>query len=182
MTIGSSHASYARRLAESVSSARFRAYTSADMVGVEIGGATKNVYAIGAGISDGLGFGANTRIALMTRSLAEMTRFGRQFGASPETFMGLAGMGDLVLTSTDDKSRNRRFGLALAVGAKPVAALAEIGQVVEGYFAAQSVHQVAARAGIEMPIVEQIYRVLYEDLDPRDAVGLLMSRPIMSEI
>jgi glycerol-3-phosphate dehydrogenase (NAD(P)+) len=111
-----------------------------------------------------------------------MTRFGRQFGARPETFMGLAGMGDLVLTSTDDKSRNRRFGLALAVGAKPVAALAEIGQVVEGYFAAQSVHQVAARAGIEMPIVEQIYRVLYEDLDPRDAVGLLMSRPIMSEI
>jgi len=181
MTIASSSHDYARRLAESISSRRFRAYTSTDVAGVEIGGATKNVYAIGAGISDGLGFGANTRIALLTRSLAEMTRFGGEFGARPETFMGLAGMGDLVLTSTDDKSRNRRFGLAMAAGSSPAAALHEIGQVVEGYYGAKSVHEVAARIGIELPIVEQIYRVLYEKLAPRDAVDALMQRPIMSE-
>jgi glycerol-3-phosphate dehydrogenase (NAD(P)+) len=181
MTIASSSHDYARRLAESISSRRFRAYTSTDVAGVEIGGATKNVYAIGAGISDGLGFGANTRIALLTRSLAEMTRFGREFGARPETFMGLAGMGDLVLTSTDDKSRNRRFGLAIAAGNSPAAALEDIGQVVEGYYGAKSVHEVAARIDIELPIVEQIYRVLYENLSPRDAVDALMQRPIMSE-
>jgi len=182
MTIASSSEDFARRLAEAITSELFRAYTSPDIVGVEVGGATKNVYAIGAGISDGLGFGANTRIALVTRSLAEMTRLGLALGARRETFMGLAGMGDLVLTCTDDQSRNRRFGLAIAGGAGIEQARREIGQVVEGYYAARAVHEVAGRRGVDMPIVEHIYRVLYEGLDPRDAVATLMRRPIMSEI
>jgi glycerol-3-phosphate dehydrogenase (NAD(P)+) len=181
LTIASRNDAYARRLAEAISTDTFRAYTSGDIMGVEVGGATKNVYAIGAGISDGLGFGANTRIALVTRGLAEMMRLGSALGARKDTFMGLAGVGDLVLTCTDDQSRNRRFGLALAAGATPEAARREIGQVVEGYYSAQSVRLVAARHGVDMPIVEQIYRVLYEGLAPRDAVTALMRRPITAD-
>ncbi len=170
MTIASTDEGYARHLAESISTDTFRAYRSNDVVGVEVGGATKNVYAIGAGISDGLGFGANTRIALIARGLVEMTRLGLALGGRRETFMGLAGMGDLVLTCTDDQSRNRRFGLALAQGQTAAEALASIGQVVEGYYGARAVHGVADRHGVEMPIVEQVYRVLYEGADPRGAV------------
>jgi len=181
MTIASVSEDYAHRLAVAISTDTFRAYVSDDVVGVEVGGATKNIYAIGAGLSDGLGFGANTRIALLTRGLAEMTRLGLALGARRETFMGLAGMGDLVLTCTDDQSRNRRFGLALARGIAPDAARKDIGQVVEGYYAARAVHQVASREGIDMPIAEQLYRVLYENLDPKDAVAALMRRPIMRE-
>jgi glycerol-3-phosphate dehydrogenase (NAD(P)+) len=181
ITVASQNEQYARRLAEALSTDKFRAYTSGDIVGVEVGGATKNVYAIGAGISDGLGFGANTRIALVTRGLAEMMRLGLALGARKETFMGLAGVGDLVLTCTDDQSRNRRFGLALAAGKAPDAALREIGQVVEGYYSAQSVRLVAAKHGVDMPIVEQLYRVLYENLSPRDAVAALMRRPITAD-
>ena len=181
MTIASAREDYARRLAVAISTDSFRGYVSGDIAGVEVGGATKNVYAIGAGLSDGLGFGANTRIALLTRGLAEMTRLGTRLGARTETFMGLAGMGDLVLTCTDDQSRNRRFGLALASGADADAARSAIGQVVEGYYAARAVHRVASRESIDMPIAEQIYRVLYQRLDPRDAVAALMSRPIMRE-
>ncbi len=181
MTIASASESYAERLAVAISTDSFRAYLSEDVVGVEVGGATKNIYAIGAGLSDGLGFGANTRIAMLTRGLAEMTRLGTKLGARKETFTGLAGMGDLVLTCTDDQSRNRRFGLALARGISANDARTEIGQVVEGYFAARAVHQVAAREGIDMPIADQIYRILYEALDPKDAVMALMRRPIMRE-
>ena len=181
LTVASQNEQYARRLAEAISTDTFRAYTSGDIMGVEVGGATKNVYAIGAGISDGLGFGANTRIALVTRGLAEMMRLGQALGARKETFMGLAGVGDLVLTCTDDQSRNRRFGLALAAGKTPEAARREIGQVVEGYFSAQSARLVAVRHGVDMPIVEQIYRVLYEGLAPRDAVTALMRRPITAD-
>jgi len=181
MTIASADADYARRLAETFSTDTFRAYTSSDIVGVEVGGATKNVYAIGAGLSDGLGYGANTRIALVTRGLAEMTRLGVALGADRRTFMGLAGIGDLVLTCTDDQSRNRRFGLALARGLGAAAALAEIGQVVEGYYGARAVHAVAAKLSVAMPIVEQIYRVLYEGASPADSVLALMRRPIGSE-
>jgi glycerol-3-phosphate dehydrogenase (NAD(P)+) len=181
LTVASQNEKYARRLAEAISTDTFRAYTSGDIMGVEVGGATKNVYAIGAGISDGLGFGANTRIALVTRGLAEMMRLGLALGARKETFMGLAGVGDLVLTCTDDQSRNRRFGLALAAGAMPEAARRDIGQVVEGYYSAQSVRFVAARHKVDMPIVEQIYRVLYEGLAPRDAVAALMRRPITAD-
>ncbi len=182
MTIASASADYARGLAESITTETFRAYTSSDIIGVEVGGATKNVFAIGAGISDGLGFGANTRIALLTRSLAEMTRLGLAVGARRDTFMGLAGMGDLVLTCTDDQSRNRRFGLALARGQTARQARRDIGQVVEGYFGARSVRLVAKRLDVGMPIVEQIHRVLYEGVSPHDAVAALMRRPVMAEL
>jgi glycerol-3-phosphate dehydrogenase (NAD(P)+) len=182
MTVAAPDLSYAGSFAAAISTDVFRAYTSADMLGVEIGGATKNVYAIGAGISDGLGFGANSRIALVTRALSEMTRLGAALGAHTETFMGLAGMGDLVLTCTDDQSRNRRFGLALGHGQTPEAALRDIGQVVEGYYAARAVRQVAHRLGVEMPIVEQIHGVIYEAIDPRDAVNTLMRRPLAAEL
>ena len=182
MTIASTDQDYAQRLAERISSETFRAYTSTDVVGVEVGGATKNVYAIGAGICDGLAFGANTRIALIARGLAEMTRLGLALGGRKETFMGLAGMGDLVLTCTDDHSRNRRFGLQLARGVSPREALREIGQVVEGYNGARAVHRVAERHKVPMPIVEQLNKVLHEGADPRAAVAALMRRPISSEL
>jgi glycerol-3-phosphate dehydrogenase (NAD(P)+) len=182
MTIASTDQDYAQRLAERISTDTFRAYTSTDIVGVEVGGATKNVYAIGAGICDGLGFGANTRIALIARSLAEMTRLGLALGGRKETFMGLAGMGDLVLTCTDDQSRNRRFGLALARGATVAEAMRSIGQVVEGYNAARAVLGVAARLSVPMPIAEQIDNVLHGGIDPRTAVVTLMRRPISPEL
>jgi glycerol-3-phosphate dehydrogenase (NAD(P)+) len=180
MTIASTDTDYAQRLAERISSETFRAYTSNDVAGVEVGGATKNVYAIGAGICDGLGFGANMRIALIARGLAEMTRLGLALGGRKETFMGLAGMGDLVLTCTDDKSRNRRFGLALAAGTTPRDALQAIGQVVEGYNGA--VHRVAVQRKVPMPIVEHINKILHEGMDPRAAVAALMRRPISPEL
>jgi glycerol-3-phosphate dehydrogenase (NAD(P)+) len=182
MTIASADQDYAQRLAETISTDTFRAYTSTDIVGVEVGGATKNVYAIGAGICDGLGFGANTRIALIARSLVEMTRLGLALGGRKETFMGLAGMGDLVLTCTDDQSRNRRFGLALARGATVAEAMRAIGQVVEGYNAARAVAQVAARLSVPMPIAEQLEKVLHEGADARAAVVTLMRRPITPEL
>jgi len=181
MTIASPHAGYAQTLARELSSENFRAYTSTDIVGVEIGGAVKNALAVGAGLSDGLGFGANTRVALITRGLKEMTRLGIALGARAETFMGLAGLGDLVLTCTDDQSRNRRFGLLLAAGRTPEAALAEIGQAVEGYAAARAIEAVAARASVEMPLCAMVYRVLYEKLPAQEAVRALMSRPIKAE-
>ncbi|HEY0767572.1 MAG TPA: NAD(P)H-dependent glycerol-3-phosphate dehydrogenase [Steroidobacteraceae bacterium] len=181
MTVASPDAVYAKALAHELSSANFRAYTSTDIMGVEIGGAVKNVLAVGAGLSDGLGFGANTRVALITRGLKEMTRFGVALGAQRDTFMGLAGLGDLVLSCTDDQSRNRRFGLLLAAGRSAPAALAEIGQAVEGYAAAPAIHEVAARAAVEMPLCEMAYRVLYQHLPAKDAVRSLMSRPIKAE-
>src|SRR5581483_6400918 len=162
MTVASPDVAFAQAIAEDLSSTHFRAYTSTDIVGVEIGGVVKNVLAVGAGLSDGLGFGANTRVALITRGLAEMVRLGVALGAQRETFMGLAGLGDLVLTCTDDQSRNRRFGLLLAGGATPDRALTEIGQVVEGYTAAKAVRSVAKRANVEMPLCEGVFRVLYQ--------------------
>lgn len=182
MTIASADSDYAQRLAERISSEAFRAYTSTDVVGVEVGGATKNVYAIGAGICDGLGFGANTRIALIARGLAEMTRLGAALGGRAETFMGLAGMGDLVLSCTDDQSRNRRLGLMIAGGKSARDALGEIRQVVEGYNGARAVHRVAVQHKVPMPIVEQLNKVLHEGADPRAAVAALMRRPISSEL
>jgi glycerol-3-phosphate dehydrogenase (NAD(P)+) len=181
MTVAATDPDYARQLAESLASDYFRAYMSRDIVGVEVGGAVKNVLAIGAGISDGLGFGANTRVALITRGLVEMTRLGVALGADPATFMGLAGMGDLVLTCTDDQSRNRRMGLALAAGKSVKEAEAEIQQVVEGVLAAEAVHRVAQAAGVEMPICEQIYRILYAGAEPQEAVATLMKRELKAE-
>lgn len=181
MVVAAADEHYARRLAASLSGATFRAYTSTDVAGVEVGGAVKNVLAIGAGICDGLGFGANTRVALITRGLVEMTRLGLGLGAVPATFMGLAGMGDLVLTCTDDQSRNRRMGLALAAGKSVAEAEADIGQVVEGVLAARAVHRVARERGVEMPICQQIYRILYEGVEARTAVSVLMSRDLKPE-
>lgn len=181
MTVASTDENYAMALARGLSGLNFRAYASSDMVGVEVGGATKNVLAIGAGISDGLGFGANTRVALITRGLAEMMRLGVALGADKDTFMGLAGLGDLVLTCTDDQSRNRRMGLALAAGKSSAQAQQEIGQVVEGVLAAKAVRAVARRVGVEMPISEVIYRVLYEGLAPKEAVVALMRRTVKAE-
>ena len=181
MTVAASNEEYSRQLAETLSGESFRAYTSTDIIGVEVGGAVKNVLAIGAGISDGLGFGANTRVALITRGLLEMTRLGVALGAQASTFMGLAGMGDLVLTCTDNQSRNRRMGLALAAGKTVRQAEAEIMQVVEGVLAAQAVHRVAAAAEVEMPICEQIYQILYEGAEPQAAVHALMKRGLKSE-
>ncbi|MFO1426897.1 MAG: NAD(P)H-dependent glycerol-3-phosphate dehydrogenase [Steroidobacteraceae bacterium] len=182
MTVASDDGEFAITLAQSLSSANFRAYTSTDIVGVEVGGAVKNVLAVGAGLSDGLGFGANTRIALITRGLVEMTRLGVALGAQRETFMGLAGLGDLVLTCTDNQSRNRRFGLLLASGRTAEQALAEIGQVVEGYLAARAVRMVAQRRDVDMPISEGIYQTLYEGHAAREVVRGLMTRPIKSEV
>ncbi len=154
----------------------FRAYASQDLIGVEIGGAVKNVMAIAAGITDGLGFGANTRAALITRGLAEMTRLGVSMGGQPETFMGLAGFGDLVLTCTDNQSRNRRFGLLLAEGKSIEEAVDAIGQVVEGARTANEVAELAKKNHIEMPITNQVTRLLKGKCTPREAVETLLSR------
>ena len=181
LTIAANDDEFAKSLAVGLSSQRFRAYTSGDMTGVEVGGAVKNVLAIGAGMSDGLGFGANTRIALINRGLVEMTRLGVALGASKDTFMGLAGMGDLVLTCTDNLSRNRTMGLKLAAGEDADQAQADIGQVVEGFKAAEAVHEVADELGIEMPICQQVYRILHEDASPREAVSALMTRELKPE-
>jgi glycerol-3-phosphate dehydrogenase (NAD(P)+) len=182
MTVAATDPQFAEDLASRISSKNFRAYTAKDLVGVEVGGAVKNVLAIATGISDGLGYGANTRVALISRGLAEMTRLGEALGAKAQTFMGLSGIGDLVLTCTDDQSRNRRMGLALANGNSVEETAAQIGQVVEGVYAARAVHEVAARENCEMPICEQVYRILYEDAAPGDAVTSLMSRSIRSEV
>jgi len=176
MTIAASDPGFADELAARIRSDTFRPYTSADIVGVEVGGAVKNALAIAAGLSDGLGYGANARIALINRGLREMTRFGVALGAEESTFAGLAAMGDLVLTCTDDQSRNRRMGLALAAGKGLDAAAAEIGQVVEGVKAAQAVRARAACLGVDMPIVEEVCRIVHEGEDPREAVRRLMTR------
>ena len=182
LTVASGEHEYAQSIAKRISDRTFRAYTSGDVVGVEVGGATKNVMAIGAGLSDGLGFGSNARVAMITRGLAEMMRFGVARGAQPETFMGLAGMGDLVLTCTDNQSRNRRMGLALASGKSVPEAEEEIQQVVEGVLAARAVHATALRLGVEMPITEQIFRIIYEGVAPTDAVRALMQRATGAEV
>jgi glycerol-3-phosphate dehydrogenase (NAD(P)+) len=181
LTVAATDPAFATDLAARLSGARFRAYTSGDMIGVEVGGAVKNVLAIGAGISDGLRFGANTRIALITRGLAEMTRLGVALGGRATTFVGLSGMGDLVLTCTDDQSRNRRLGLALAAGQPLDAAVRAIGQVVEGVYAAVAVREVAAKLDLEMPICEQVARILAGEATPTAAVDTLMARALRPE-
>lgn len=154
----------------------FRVYSNPDFIGVQLGGAVKNVIAIGAGMSDGIGFGANARTALITRGLAEMTRLGSALGADPSTFMGMAGLGDLVLTCTDNQSRNRRFGIMLGQGISVQEAQDNIGQVVEGYRNTKEVLALAQRHGVEMPITEQIYQVLYCHKSAREAALTLLGR------
>ncbi|WP_140918975.1 NAD(P)H-dependent glycerol-3-phosphate dehydrogenase [Limnobaculum xujianqingii] len=159
----------------------FRVYSNPDFIGVQLGGAVKNVIAIGAGMSDGIGFGANARTALITRGLAEMSRLGAALGAEPATFMGMAGLGDLVLTCTDNQSRNRRFGIMLGEGKNVEEAQNLIGQVVEGYRNTKEVWVLAQRHGVEMPITEQIYQVLYAGKDAREAAITLLSRTSKDE-
>lgn len=182
VTIASTEKEFALELANDCHSRMFRAYTSSDMVGVEVGGAVKNVMAIAAGIADGLGFGSNTRAALIARGVAEMMRLGVTLGAQKDTFMGLTGLGDLVLTCSDDQSRNRRFGLALGKGQTQQQALDDIQQVVEGRFTAKAVYQLSQQQQIDMPITEQVYKVLFENLDPKVAAQALMERAIRPEI
>jgi glycerol-3-phosphate dehydrogenase (NAD(P)+) len=181
MTVASEDERFAKELALSLSGPSFRAYTQSDIMGVEVGGAVKNVIAIGSGIADGMGFGANTRVALITRGLAEMMRLGVRLGAARETFMGLAGLGDLVLTCTDDQSRNRRFGMALGRGQSVHEAQNGIHQIVEGVLAAQAVHTVAQRLTVDMPICLEIYRVMHESKPVRAVVQALMGREVRSE-
>jgi glycerol-3-phosphate dehydrogenase (NAD(P)+) len=176
ITVAASTQRHAERMADLLHAPWFRAYTSTDMVGVQVGGASKNVLAIAAGIADGLGFGANTRAALITRGLTEIMRLGVHLGGKTETFMGLAGLGDLVLTCTDNQSRNRRMGLALAEGLTIEQARQRIGQEVEGVHTAQEVYRLAQRYGVEMPISHQVYSVLYQALDPKLAVNNLLER------
>ncbi|MDR0807200.1 MAG: NAD(P)H-dependent glycerol-3-phosphate dehydrogenase [Enterobacteriaceae bacterium] len=159
----------------------FRVYSNPDFIGVQLGGAVKNVIAIGAGMSDGIGFGANARTALITRGLAEMSRLGAALGAEPSTFMGMAGLGDLVLTCTDNQSRNRRFGIMLGEGKHVDEAQSLIGQVVEGYRNTKEVWILAQRYGVEMPITEQIYQVLYTGKNAREAATALLSRASKEE-
>jgi glycerol-3-phosphate dehydrogenase (NAD(P)+) len=182
ITIAANQPDFAHLLADILHGGNFRAYTSSDVIGVEVGGAVKNVLAIAAGIADGLGFGANTRAALITRGLTEIIRLGVTLGGKPDTFMGLAGLGDLLLTCTDNQSRNRRLGLALGLGKNREDAVAEIGQEVEGVSAAKQTYRLAQEYGIEMPITEQTYKVLYEGLPPLTAVENLLSREQKSEL
>ncbi|WP_208440763.1 NAD(P)H-dependent glycerol-3-phosphate dehydrogenase [Bartonella raoultii] len=159
-----------------------RVYKNSDMIGVQLGGAVKNVIAIGAGISDGMGFGANARIALITRGLAEISRLGIAMGAELSTFMGMTGLGDLVLTCTDNQSRNRRFGVLLGQGMNIKEAKKQVGQVVEGYLNTKEVYALAQRISIEMPITEQIYQVLFCDKTVAEAANTLLKRSLKDEI
>jgi glycerol-3-phosphate dehydrogenase (NAD(P)+) len=176
LTVASPNAAVAESVAAWLRNDRVRVYTSDDIVGVQMGGAIKNVMAIAAGISDGLGFGANARAALITRGLAELARLGLAMGGKRETFMGLAGAGDLILTCTDNASRNRRVGLGLGQGKRLDQVLAEVGQEAEGVATARELYHVAQRLRIDMPITEQVYRMLYEELTPSAAVEALLKR------
>lgn len=176
LTVAAATPAVAERIAGWLRNQRIRVYTSTDVAGVQLGGAIKNVMAIAAGISDGLGFGANARAALITRGLAELTRLGTALGGRAETFMGLTGAGDLILTCTDNASRNRRLGIGLGQGRKLSDVLAGLGQEVEGVATAREVYQRARARGIDMPITEQVYRVLYEGLAPQAAVEALLKR------
>jgi len=154
----------------------FRVYTNPDVIGVELGGALKNIIALGTGIAEGLGFGDNTKAALMTRGMAEITRLGVAMGASPLTFAGLAGVGDMIVTCTSMHSRNRRAGIAIGKGSSVEEALEQVKMVVEGIRTTRAAHRLSARHTVEMPITDQIYKVLFEGLPPEAAVNNLMSR------
>jgi glycerol-3-phosphate dehydrogenase (NAD(P)+) len=181
ITVASESEEFSRQVSDDLHSGRFRVYLSSDLTGVELGGSMKNVLAIAAGAADGLGFGANTRAALITRGLAEMMRLGEAMGGKRETFMGLAGMGDLILTCTDNQSRNRRTGLLLAQRKTLEQVHQEIGQAIEGIKTAKEVVELARQHNVEVPISEQVYRVLYENCPIKEAVHTLLSRKSSQE-
>jgi glycerol-3-phosphate dehydrogenase (NAD(P)+) len=176
VTVAGTAPDFCARIARLLHAGNFRAYTSDDIVGAELGGSVKNVLAIATGMCDGMGLGDNARAALVTRGLAEMMRLGRELGAREQTLMGLAGMGDLVLTCTSDLSRNRRLGLALGAGQSVEEAVVEIGQVVEGVKTAREVWRLAQRHDVEMPISEQVYGIVHEGWNPRQCLRDLLSR------
>jgi glycerol-3-phosphate dehydrogenase (NAD(P)+) len=176
VVVASTDDDLATRVQHALNSERFRVYTNSDVIGVELGGALKNVMGIATGICEGLGLGDNARAALLTRGLAEMTRFGEALGAEPATFAGLAGIGDLIATCISPHGRNRRVGLRLAAGERWEEIRAGMAMIAEGAFTARSVHEGARRDALEMPITAEVYRVLYENKDPRTAVSDLMLR------
>lgn len=182
VTVASDSKEVAQEIQQIFSTEYFRVYTSTDVIGVEMGGALKNIIALAAGIIDGLGLGHNTRAALMTRGLAEMSRLGTSMGAHPLTFLGLAGVGDLVLTCTGDLSRNRTVGYKLGQGMKLPEILAEMKMVAEGVKTTRSVYNLAKQREIEMPICQQMYRILYEDLAPERALAEMMQRELKHEM
>ncbi len=181
LTLASNDSEFAQRTAKALHHSRLRIYSSTDVVGVEIGGAIKNVLAIAAGICDGMRMGLNARAALLTRGLAEMTRLGLQMGGHAETLGGLSGAGDLILTCTGDLSRNRQVGMLLAQGKSLAVILDELGHVAEGVYTAREVHRIAQQRGVDMPICAAVYRVLYENLPVGKAVEALLSRQPGSE-
>lgn len=182
VTMASRDSAFAHELAGAFHNASFRVYTSDDVIGVELGGAVKNVLAIATGMADGLGMGANARAGLITRGLAELRRLGQAMQARSETFMGLSGVGDLILTCTDDQSRNRRMGLALGQGLQAATVLRQIGQTVEGLRTTADVHRLATKLGIEMPICEQVHLVLSRHLTAQEAASNLMLRERKTEL
>ena len=182
LTLASRNAEFARATARELHQPALRVYFSTDLAGVEIGGAVKNVMAIATGICDGLGLGLNARAALITRGLAEITRLGVVLGGRPETFMGLAGAGDLILTCTGDPSRNRRVGLMLAQGHRIEDILSSLGHVAEGVYSAQEVQRIATAKGIQMPITQAVCEVLYRGVQARQAVQSLLARDPKEEV
>jgi glycerol-3-phosphate dehydrogenase (NAD(P)+) len=172
----------ARRVQQALHAPTFRVYTSADPIGVQVGGAVKNVMAVATGVCDGLGFGTNARASLITRGLAEITRLGIALGADPLTFLGLAGVGDLVLTCTGDLSRNRTLGLRVAEGVDPKQYLANLRSVAEGFFTAAAAWELSRKLGVDMPITDHVFHVLHRGRPLREAVGLLLSRESKDEL
>ncbi|MGE5319480.1 MAG: NAD(P)H-dependent glycerol-3-phosphate dehydrogenase [Hyphomicrobiaceae bacterium] len=181
LTLASQDAALAQHLAAALSGHRLRIYAHDDVIGVEIGGALKNIMAIAAGICDGLQLGHNARAALITRGLAEMTRLGVKLGGRFETFMGLSGLGDLILTTTGDLSRNRQVGLRLARGQQLGAILNELGHVAEGVTTAREVAALATELGVDMPIARAVFQVLFDRMPAEEAVDALLNREIKAE-
>lgn len=182
VTVASKKADFAEEIQNAFMTERFRIYTNEDMVGVELGGALKNIIALGAGISDGMGFGDNAKAAMMTRGITEISRLGLVSGARLATFSGLAGIGDLIVTCTSMHSRNRRCGILMGQGMKPSEAVKEVGMVVEGISTAEAAYALAKDKNIEMPITECIYKLINNELDPKEAVELLMGREKKDEM
>ena len=181
VALGCAHKKTGKEVQEALSTPRFRVYTNPDVRGVELGGAIKNIIAIAAGVADGLGFGSNARSALITRGLREMSRLGKAMGADTETFMGLSGLGDLVLTCTGDLSRNRQVGMRLAKGQKLLDILGEMKMVAEGVKTTEAVYALRQRLNVELPITEQVYAILYQNQEPATAVQTLMTRALKDE-
>ncbi len=181
VAVASKHKAFAKQVSNALLNENFRTYLSEDLVGAELGGAVKNVLALATGIADGMALGDNSRAALITRGMAEMMRLGRALGCQPETLMGLAGLGDLVLTSTGDLSRNRRMGLALGRGQSIAVAKAEIGQVVEGIGTTDEVMRLAEKHQVDMPITEHVWKVVHGEMTTTEALSSLMGRKLRSE-